>query len=256
MSIWQSIILGLIQGVTEFLPISSSGHLIIVGRAIGVDYMPLGFELLTHLATLLAVIIAMRSTVWGLVKKPFQKTNLLIIVATVPTVVMFLVFHNIFEDAFDGRWLAFCFLITAIFLFVSGIVKRKNERQELGVLDAAIIGIMQGFAGMPGISRSGITISSGKLLGLNQKTAANFSFLIAIPIILGASIWQFVSGGFSFDVTVWVAITGFIAAFVSGFIVVIFFLKLFSRMSLNGFVVYLVALSLFMVLNDFVLFLF
>jgi len=263
MSILQAIILGIVQGITEFLPISSSGHLIIFGRAIGVDYMPIGFELVTHLATLLAVIIAMRKTLFGLIKKPLQKTNLLVIVATVPTIIIFLAFRNVFENAFDGRWLAFCFLITAIVLFVSGMAGRKkynsktlSKERPMSFLDAAIIGIIQGGAGLPGISRSGVTIAGAKLLGQDQKTAANFSFLIAIPIIIGASVWQFVGGGFSFDIAVAVAAAGFITAFITGYIAVTIMLKLFSRISLDAFAIYLVILALFVVLNDFVWLLF
>ncbi|MCL2591820.1 MAG: undecaprenyl-diphosphate phosphatase [Defluviitaleaceae bacterium] len=277
------------QGITEFLPISSSGHLIIVGRAVGVNYMPLGFELLTHLATLLAVIVVMRKTLFGLVRKPFQKMNLLIIVATLPTVVIFLIFRNVFESAFDGRWLAFCFLITAIVLFVSGMLGRKarggmpgmrslqmnkkqstlavgdahrasrNDIKELSFLDATIIGIIQGTAGLPGISRSGVTIAGAKMLGQDQQTAANFSFLIAIPIIIGASIFQFVGVGLSadaFGVSVAAAAAGFLAAFITGFIAISLMLKLFSRISLDAFAIYLVVLALFVVLNDFVWFLF
>jgi len=266
MNIWQSIVLGLVQGATEFLPISSSGHQIIAGRIIGLSYVPLGFELLTHLATLLAVIIAMRKILFPLIRRPLQKINFLIIVATVPTVIIFFVFRGLFEQAFDGRWLAICFVITAIILFVSSLKKEKQlsksnsvplaNNKKIGFLDAAIIGVAQGAAGMPGISRSGITIGTAKLLGQNQTDAARFSFLISIPLILGASLWQFISSGFSFGISVAPAIGGFLAAFVSGFIAITLFMKLISRFSLNGFSIYLVALAIFMLLNDLVFMLF
>ena len=248
MRVYQAIILGIVQGLTEFLPISSSGHQIIAGRLLGIDHVPLGFELLTHIATLLAVCIAMRKTLWALLKKPKQKMNLLVIVATVPTVIIFFVLRTFFESAFDGRWLAVCFAATAVLLFVSGMIKTKNSDKKLGFLDAAIIGIAQGAAGMPGISRSGATIATAKLLGQSQENAASFSFLISIPIIIGATIWQFVGGGFSFGIAVLPAIAGFIASFIVGFFSITFMLRLVKKMSLNGFSIYLIGLALILTL--------
>ena len=257
MNIVQTIILGVIQGLTEFLPISSSGHLIIAGRMLGISYMPLSFELVAHMGTLLAIVITMRKTVWGLVKKPLQKTNALLIVATVPTILIFLVFRNVFEVAFDGRWLALCFVITAAVLLISSMVHYKKPKTEFSFLDAAIIGIAQGATGFPGISRSGTTIASGKLLGAEQKTAANFSFLLAIPLIMGATVWQIATTGLSLDaLPIAALIAGFIASFISGLFAVKFMLKLLQKFSLNAFSIYLILLAAFMLLNDFIFMLF
>ena len=359
-NVWQAIVLGIVQGLTEFLPISSSGHLIIFGRIVGISHMPLSFELITHIATLLAVMLAMRKSVFTLAKKPLQKTSLLIILATVPTIIIFLVFRNVFESALDGRWLAFCFLITALVLLTSNMIRVKRSsngqpvaaarlgvnnaqptvgdtdlilvpqcnsrkrsvtggtslrsasptknasstpltpnsqsqittnhqspalnhnqspiprhlspirpqhsqrpstltshlKNHLSILDALIIGILQGIAGLPGISRSGITISGAKMLGAEQKAAAEFSFLIAIPIIIGATLFHFISHGFSLDISIAAAIVGFITAFLTGFIAVSFMLKLLKKFSLDGFAIYLVLLSTFLLLNDYVLMLF
>ena len=252
MSIVQALVLGIVQGLTEFLPVSSSGHQIVAGRILGLSYVPLGFELVTHLATLLAVVIAMRKQFFSLVKRPLQKMNLNIIVATVPTVIIFLTFRNFFEGLLDGHLLALCFVITAILLWISSMIKHKNTKAQIGILDAAIIGISQGVAGMPGISRSGATIATAKLLGQSQESAAHFSFLISIPIIIGASLWEFIGGGFSFGIAVIPAIVGAVASFTVGFLAISLFLKLIKKIPLGGFSIYLIALAVFMVLNDFV----
>ncbi|MCL2797100.1 MAG: undecaprenyl-diphosphate phosphatase, partial [Firmicutes bacterium] len=265
MNILDAIILGIAQGLTEFLPISSSGHLILAGKLAGIGTMPLAFELMTHLATLLAVVIALRKPIISLIKKPFQKMTAVLIVATIPTAIIFFVFKTFFESAFDGRYLLYCFGATAILLMVTewarggktkneerkakndgrkanlqpvgddpsgfmqiigrdaliapdnmpnviggamrasrptiGVSSCKSSQKKLPVphspstvhfLDAIIIGIAQGMAGMPGISRSGATICTGRLLGVDRKTSAEFSFLLSIPIILGSCAWGFI----------------------------------------------------------------
>ena len=258
MTVLDAIVLGLLQGLTEFLPISSSGHLILFGKLLGVQNVPLAFELLTHLATLAAVLICLRKPVLTLVKKPFQKTTLLLIIATVPTVVIFLVFKAFFESAFDGRYLPYAFGATAVLLlaseFFGGAKKAVLSPKPTGgitVTDALILGVVQGLSGLPGISRSGVTISAGRLLGQERKIAAEFSFLLSIPIILGSCAWGLTGGAFSLDISVWVTIAGFLAAFISGLLCVKFMLHFVAKHSMNGFAVYLLLLTAFLILDRF-----
>jgi len=265
MSILDSLILGILQGLTEFLPISSSGHLILAGHVLGVSEMPLIFELIVHLATLLAIVIVMRKTVWSLVKKPLQKTNALLIVATIPTVIIFFIFRSLFESAMDGRFLIYCFGITAILLLVSGTKRKVAKNKNADTLkplptfiDAPIIGIAQGVAGFPGISRSGITIATAKLLGVEQSKAAEFSFLLSVPIILGSSLFAIIEGSNSSfsGVSAVSLLVGFVTAFVTGLACVKFMLKLLQSRSMTPFAVYLIILVVFLIVNRFFLHLF
>lgn len=287
MDILDAVILGIVQGLTEFLPISSSGHLILAGKLLDVDAVPLAFELLTHLATLLAVTIGLRGRVFALIKKPFQKTTALLVVATVPTVVIFFVFRAFFESALDGRLLIYCFGATAVLLFATEVFcgaaakgvrhragdaeereKRIGERGKTALsrvpdgsqkaaptfLDAVIIGIAQGIAGLPGISRSGVTISAGRLLGAGRKASAEFSFLLSIPIILGSCVWELLGGGFDMaGISAPAMLAGFAAAFLTGALSIKFMLKFVANRSMNAFAVYLMLLTAFLIVDKFLL---
>ncbi|MCL2555928.1 MAG: undecaprenyl-diphosphate phosphatase [Firmicutes bacterium] len=267
MTILEAIIIGLVQGLTEFLPISSSGHMLLMGRLLGVE-VSLGLELFMHIATLLAVLIALRKEVFSCIKKPLSKPTLLIITATIPTVLIVLLFQSFFVSAFDGRFLAYCFLITAILLTIASMIKPKTHKQlttqlkntnyheslkSVSFIDASIIGIVQGFAVLPGLSRSGSTISTGVILGNEKTTIARFSFLISIPIIIGSSILELSGNGLNMAGTsVLPLIFGFLAAFISGYFAIKFMLKKLL-LSFNMFAIYLTALSIFMFLDMFIL---
>lgn len=268
MTIIEAIIIGLVQGLTEFLPISSSGHMLLAGRLLDVE-VSLGLELFMHIATLLAVIIVLRKEVASCIKKPLSKPTLLIIVATIPTVLIVLLFQSFFFSAFDGRFLAYCFLLTAILLMAASIIKPKKASGQLttplkninyheslksvSFIDATIIGCVQGFAALPGLSRSGSTISTGMMLGNEKTTIARFSFLISIPIIIGSSILELSGNGLSMaGVTILPLIFGFLAAFLSGLFAIKFMLKKLL-LSFNMFAIYLLALSIFLFLDMFIL---
>jgi undecaprenyl-diphosphatase len=263
MDVLDAFILGLVQGFTEFLPISSSGHLIITGKLLGFYEMPLSFELTAHLATLLAVIIALKKPLLKLIKKPFQKKTLLIVIASVPTAIIFLLFKGLFKSAFDGRYLIYCFLATAIFLFVSDIAYNKTAAKKPAmlktsptVLDAAFIGIAQGVAGLPGISRSGATIAAAKILGVSKPEAAEFSFLISVPIIIASALFGLIGEKSAAGVSALPLFTGFLSAFLSGYAAVSFMLKVVSKHGSYIFSMYLIIISVFLIVNKFALKLF
>jgi len=268
MTILEAIIIGLVQGFTEFLPISSSGHMLLAGRLLGVE-VSLGYELFMHIATLLAVLIVLRKEVFSCIRKPISKPTLLIITATVPTVLIVLAFRSFFVSTFDGRFLAYCFLATAILLTAATMIKPKKSKQldlklknninyheelkSVSFIDATIIGVVQGFAVLPGLSRSGSTISTGMMLGNEKTTIARFSFLISIPIIIGSSILELSGNGLNMSgISIFPLIFGFLAAFLSGLFAIKFMLKKLL-LSFNMFAVYLAALSIFLFLDMFIL---
>lgn len=254
MKLWEALILGLVQGLTEFLPVSSSGHLVLVERILGITNTSLAFELITHLGTLLAVIIVMRSKIWELIKRPFGEMTLKIVIATLPTVAIVVLFEGIFRTAFDGRYLVYSFLTTAVLLTITSFVKPVKVKSEIGYLDAAIIGIAQGFAAMPGISRSGTTICTSVLLKNDRQKSADFSFLISIPIIIGSAAMELIGYKSMGQIGFLPLIIGFITSFATGLLSIKLLLKALNN--LHGFAIYLVVLSVFLLLNDFLFHLF
>ena len=194
-----AILLGLLQGVTEFLPISSSGHLVLLQHFIDVGGDDLAFDLLLHLGTLVPVFVIFRSDILAMLRDPFQGTGPLaerdgvrwlafVIIASVPTAIMGLLLEDYFESMFSGPLsLAWQFAVTAVTL--QATAKYGNGEREVGQMtwkDALIVGIAQGVAILPAVSRSGSTIAVAMMLGLRRDLAGRFSFIISIPAILGA----------------------------------------------------------------------
>ncbi|MEM3549673.1 MAG: undecaprenyl-diphosphate phosphatase [Candidatus Bathyarchaeia archaeon] len=188
----KSIILGLIQGLTEWLPISSTGHLRIAENLIGLN-VPLLFDVILHVGTLLVVASFFKSEVTGILsalarldfKSNHGRLIPLIIVGTVPTVLIGLIFSIFFESAFENLLLiAYAFLACGVFLYLSKAGREKTG--EISGVDALIIGIAQGIAVIPGISRSGATISAALMLGISREKAFKFSFLLSIPAVIAS----------------------------------------------------------------------
>ena len=186
----EAILLGLIQGLTEFLPVSSSGHLVILSSVLGVETHGLTFEVLVHFGTLIAVLVVFRDDIINLIRNPFQKLTLLIIVGAIPTAIIGLSLEDTFEKMFGSlQIVGFGLLVTGALLWVAESIKNNSKDfKQMKYKDAIIIGIAQGIAIIPGISRSGTTIAISLILGLDRRTAARYSFLLAIPVILGATI--------------------------------------------------------------------
>lgn len=266
MNLIQPAILGIIQGIGEFLPISSSGHLILVPWIFGWKESGLSFDVALHIGTLIAVIlyfwrdwINIFSSFFDEIFKRNKKEdgddnkkrmNMLwiLVIATIPGVLSGLFLEDIIETMLRHP------LIVAFNLFFWGLVlyildiksKKEKDIKEIGLKEGIIIGLSQALAVIPGTSRSGITISAGLLCGLNRRSAARFSFLMMTPIVLGASIMQldeFISG-FGIDMVV-----GVLFSFLSGYLAVKYLMQLIEKVSYKVFFWYrllIAALIVFM----------
>lgn len=191
MTIFESFILGVIQGLTEFLPISSSGHLVLGQELLGVSVPGNAFEVVVHLGTLCSVLIVFWNDILQLLKtlksNTTQKYILALAIGTIPAVVIGLLFKDIIGEAFENiKVVATTLLITGVILLSTKFIKLKKN--DITVGKGLLIGITQAMAIIPGISRSGITISTGMFLGIAPDEAAKFSFLLAIPAIAGAGL--------------------------------------------------------------------
>lgn len=191
------IILAIVQGITEWFPISSSGHLVLFSKIIGYDNSVI-FDVALHFGTLMAVFVyfgkdivdMLEALFKGQWKKPEAKMAFLLIIATIPAALVGYFFRNFIESTFNSLLIvAFGFAITGMTLLVASVINVKRNK-EMGYFDAFIIGCAQAIAIIPGISRSGSTISSGLFMGLDEKSALKFSFLMSIPVIFGANLLE------------------------------------------------------------------
>ncbi len=196
MSYLDAILLGIIQGLTEFLPISSSGHLVLVQELLGVKQSGVSFELLVHLGTLLAVLLYFHTGIVSLMRAvytPSMKTERkmigLLLVGTIPAGLAGVLFKDFFEEAFSSPVITSCMLlVTGLILLATRFVKKREG--HVSWLTAVVIGVAQSMAIMPGISRSGSTIAAGMMAGVQPSRAAEFSFLLAVPAIAGAVVFK------------------------------------------------------------------
>jgi len=253
----QAVILGIVQGLTEFLPISSSGHLAITAIILGVEESGnLMFFALLHLATLLSIFTVLTKDLLGLFKPPFKSLGL-IIIATVPAVVVGFLFKDAVERVFsDLKIISIFFLITAILLFVTEMLANsrfvKQREGEIGLKTGLIMGLAQSGALFPGISRSGSTVCAGVLSGGNREKVVKFSFFMSFPVILGAAAlegYEAVSTGqavFSLPIAL-----GMAAAYISGILAVTLMLRLIKKVNFKWFSLYLVILAAGCIIGSF-----
>lgn len=248
MTVLQSLILGIVQGLTEFLPISSSGHLVLFQRFFGLEEGVLTFDVLVHLGTLVAVFAVFWQDIVSVIKRPWQKLTLLVIVATIPTGIMGLGLKDFFESLFEsGKSLGIEFIATGMIIwFADSIRQRSKGINEISYFDAAFVGVMQGIAILPAISRSGLTIAGSLFRGIDRATAARFSFLVSIPAIAGAAaldlknvLEQGVPHGLMTPY-----IVGFVASALSGYWAIKFMIRLLQKGSMKGFAYYVWALGI------------
>lgn len=250
-----AIILGIIQGLTEFLPVSSSGHLELGKAILGDDSIPeesLLFTVVLHFATALSTIVVFRKDVWDILRGLLQlnwndetQFSLKIIVSMVPAVFIGLFFEEQLEAFFGGniRFVGFMLLITALLLYFAD--KAKDTDKKVSFPNAFIVGISQAIAMLPGISRSGATISTSVLLGVDKTKAARFSFLMVVPLIFGKIGKDVLSGdlAFSGDHTL-PMIAGFGAAFIAGLAACTWMIQLVKKSKLSYFAVYCLIVGL------------
>ncbi|MFA5801137.1 MAG: undecaprenyl-diphosphatase UppP [Thermoleophilia bacterium] len=258
MSILEALVLGIVQGLTEFLPVSSSAHLVLVPDLMGWEAPTVSFDLVLHLGSMMAVLAYFWRDILEIVKSYFsdgrdalvkRRVGLFLVIGTIPAAVIGGLLETRFEAVFDEpAWVAFFLLITGVLLVASHLVSGERAVNGRGVAemklsDVLAIGFAQAIAILPGISRSGSTISTGLFLGLRRETAARYSFLLSVPIIAGAAIFKLRHGfggegdGDNGDGAA-ALIVGFVFAAISGFAAVKFLLGFVRRHSLIGFAVY------------------
>ena len=252
MSILEAALLGLVQVLGEFLPISSSGHLLFAQLLMGFDrtndaYMLL--DVLLHVGTLLPIIIVFWKDWWAMLRHPVQQRKLwaMLILASIPALVV----HVLgLDDSFGTGWfLGVSFLITAVFLLVTEAVssRRAQGREVPGFGNALVMGCFQALALLPGVSRSGSTITGGVLSGLDRKAAAKFSFMMCAPAIAGSLLLEgkeAIELGWFANFEVLPMLTGIVVAAVVGYLAIRFMLALINRISLNWFALYVAVLGL------------
>jgi undecaprenyl-diphosphatase len=262
MSIIEAIILGIVQGVTEFLPVSSSGHLVITNHILNTkgDF---AFDVMLNYGTLLALVIYYRQRIWDIIWRAFGGKNWpligKLILATIPGVIVGLFFEDFITKLNDMLWVVIVMLlVVGVLMIIWGKPDPEADdrpvEQAIDTRRAGLVGLMQAVALIPGTSRSGVTILTGMKTGLSAARAAEFSFLLAIPIILGASLKTTVSSGgrdFLAD-NLDIVLIGNLASFISGILAVSFLIKLLSRRGLSDFGWYRVALALVLTVLSFV----
>ncbi|MDR1748959.1 MAG: undecaprenyl-diphosphate phosphatase [Spirochaetaceae bacterium] len=253
MTIIQSILLGFLQGVAEFLPISSSGHLAVAQGLFGLDEVPLLFDVFLHLATLFSVILFFRKTIGNLFcvlgrfiirksrdeDKPALRLILAILIGTLVTGIFGIVLSSS-VPSIPLKAIGVFFIITGALLVFSSWYEPKRS-VEPGPLQGLITGFAQGIGVLPGISRSGITISAALLAGIDRKTAGEFSFLLSLPAILGAFLLEFRDiGGLMDTVPAAALAAGCVTAFIAGLLSLRFLMALIQRGKLGWFACYLI----------------
>jgi len=259
MEIWQAIVLGVVQGISEFLPISSSGHLVVLQVVFGMSLPGITFDIFLHLGSLLAVFVVFWKDIWNLIRNPFQKMTVMLIIGTIPVVILGFLLRAHVEGLQNGLFLAIAFTFTGIMLiFADGITGSIKTEKEMTYKDALIVGLMQALAIPPGISRSGATITGALMSGLNRETAARFSFLLSIISILGAGTLEAIDVIREPEIVSYIPahIIGFLAAAVSGYFSIRLLLNLIKKAQLKHFSYYLFVLAAFILLDRFILNLF
>ncbi|MCP5095272.1 MAG: undecaprenyl-diphosphatase UppP [Chloroflexi bacterium] len=254
MTLFEAIILGIIQGATEFLPISSSGHSILIPAIFNLSETTLAASVVAHLGTLLAVIIYFFHDLWAIFtaalsslrdRAPMATTESrlawYIVVGSIPAAILGLLLEDWFESLFqNARWAALFLIGTAVILIIGErLISGQKTLEQMNWLDAIIIGLFQALALLPGISRSGSTIMAGLIRGLDRELAARYSFLLSVPIIFGAGLVQvpqMISEGAGSSFGILMAI--FITSAVVGYACIYFLMAWLRERNLYPFAIY------------------
>ncbi|MHB1344242.1 MAG: undecaprenyl-diphosphatase UppP [Thermoleophilia bacterium] len=265
MTVLEAIILGLVQGLTEFLPISSSGHLVLVPELLGIPAPPLAFDVMLHLATLLGVAGYFARDILSMVVsfvaprrlapdevKMWRRLTLWLIVGSVPAGLAGVLLGDFFESLFESTLAVGIFLlVTAVLLTLADLVADRTVKTrtvgDMGLVDAIIVGGFQALAIAPGLSRSGATIAGGTYLGLGRTAAARFSFLLSVPVIAGAGLLNAKDIGGGFEGSTGVYVAGAVAALVAGLFAVHFMIRFLRAHRLRVFAVYTTVLGVLVI---------
>lgn len=243
----QAILLGIVQGLTEFLPVSSSGHLQIAKELLGVEIeQNITFDVTLHAATVLSTIVVLCSELWRLIKGCFsrrfneeQAYVLKVILSMIPAGVVGVFFADEIEALFSSLWFVGLMLLLTAALLSFAYYAKPRQKSDISYRDAFVIGLAQAAATMPGLSRSGSTIATGLLLGDEKSAVAHFSFIMVIPVILGKMLLDIVSGEMAtMSVPTEALVSGFIAAFISGALACRFMIEIVKRGRLIWFAAY------------------
>ncbi len=248
MTTLQSIILGIVQGLTEFLPVSSSGHLCLAREIMGVELAEnLTFDIALHAATVLSTIVVLWREIWRILKGAFRfsgKINdeqsyiLKIVISMIPIGVVGFLLKDYIDRVGDEPWLVGIMLLVTALLLTFAYKAKPRQKEDISYRDAFIIGLAQACATLPGLSRSGTTIATGLLLGNKKDSVAQFSFLMVLPPILGNALLDILKGDFGGDVETLPLIAGFVAAFVTGCLACKFMIEIVKRGKLVWFAIY------------------
>ena len=259
MSIWEAILWGVLQGATEFLPVSSSGHLVLVPWLLGLTTPDVTFDVIVHAGTLLAAVIFFWGDIWALFKGLWDSARtrqltaqgrlaLLIVAGIIPAALVGYLFEEAMTAVFGTpAVVAALLLVTGVLLLLGERLGRRERGLEtLTFRDALFIGVAQCVALLPGVSRSGTTISAGLLRGLDRETAARYSFLMALPLIAGATGYELLKLSVAGEqVALGTLAVGFIAAALSGYVGLRLLLGLVRKHSLMPFAIYCWAMGIF-----------
>lgn len=280
MNILQSLILGAVQGLAEFLPISSSGHLVLLQKILGMETGSITLEVLMHLGTLAAVIVVYWRELWNMVCHPIRSDLKWLVVATIPAVLVRLLYTDLFvkllggtpleatfasirdglggfiDTAFAGGFLGWAFLLTSVFLLAGEWLANRLEKRHkhLKGRDAVVMGLMQAVAVLPGISRSGSTIAGGRASGLSGKKTADFAFMMSIPAILGAVVMDgkdILTGEIAESISALPLLVGVVTAGVFGFIAIRFMLRVIRKVGMKYFAAYTGALGVLVLIDQY-----
>lgn len=243
MDISQSIILGALQGITEFLPISSSGHLVLAESVLGLKVEALkSFDVAVHMGTLVSILVYFWKDVLGLLK---GKLFWIIVVGTIPAVIAGLFLGDKIDEIFrDVKMIGVSMMCTAILFLIAEYVNKNSAKSGVNFVKSFFIGLFQAVALIPGVSRSGSTISAGLLQKMERAEAARFSFLLGIPAIAGAGVLTFMSGdkaGEGFELAP--SLVGFFVSAIIGFFSIYFLMKFLKNHSLKIFSLYLLVVG-------------
>lgn len=263
MDAWEAVLLGVVQGLTEFLPVSSSGHLELGKAILGDQSVPeesLLFTVVLHFATALSTLVVFRKDVWQIISGLFKftwneetKFSLKILLSMVPAALIGYFFESELEGFFGGgiAFVGAMLIVTAILLWLAD--RAKNTGRKVSYSNAFVIGIAQAIAMLPGISRSGATISTSVLLGNDKSRAARFSFLMVVPLIFGKIAKDIVSGDLSSESGNLVNLgLGFTAAFIAGMFACTWMITLVRRSKLSWFAVYCLIIGIIAIVVSFV----
>ena len=244
----QAIILGIVQGLTEFLPVSSSGHIQLANELLGTNLDPesnLTFSLTLHAATVLSTIVVLWAEIWKLIKGLFSRTFteeqayvLKIVISMIPVGIVGLFFKDAIEAAFSSIAVVGIMLLVTSALLAFAYYAKPRQKDTISYRDAFIVGLAQAVAVLPGLSRSGSTIATGLLLGNKKESVAQFSFLMVLPPILGNALLDIIKGDFGGGVETLPLVAGFIAAFITGCVACKWMIDIVKRGKLIWFAIY------------------